>query len=288
MSLKRVLTATVAASAAFTLAACSPSNEQDSTASSSAMSSSAADSTATEQAAEAVDLNVFAAASTRVLEDDLTEDAQTLELPANLTFNFDGSSGLVQQIADGAPADIFISADKRNMDKAVEQGLVLDPVNIATNSMVMVVPKGNPAGITGVDEALNDATVVLCDVQVPCGGVSQKIQEDLGFEVQASSLETSVSDVLGKVTSGEADAGWVYRTDAKAAGDDVEVIEIPNAENHPNELWAAVVANSENKEAADGVLRLIASNAFSPVWEKYGFTAVETQEVAPTTTAAKN
>lgn len=287
MSLKRVLTATVAASAAFALAACSPSNEKDSTASSSA-TTSAADSTAAEQATEAVDLNVLAASSTRVLEDDFTEDALTLELPANLTFDFDGSSGLVSKMEEGAPADLFISADKRNMDKAVEKGLVLDPVNVATNSMVMVVPKGNPAGITGVDESLNGAKLVLCAPQVPCGGVSQKIQEDLGVSLQPVSEEQKVGDVLTKVVSGEADAGWVYRTDAAAAGDDVEIIEIPNADQHPNELWAAVAANSENKEAADGVLRLIASNAFSPVWEKYGFSAVSTNEVAPTTTAAKN
>ena len=116
--------------------------------------------------------------------------------------------------------------------------------------------------------------VVLCDEQVPCGNVSKSIQDDLGIDIEAVSLEQSVSDVLGKVTSGEADAGWVYRTDAQAAGDDVEVIEIPKAEDHVNSLYAAVTTNSENPEAARELIELLTAKEFAETWEKYGFTPV--------------
>lgn len=276
--MKKTLAAiSVVSAAAIVLAGCSPSNENDS--SSEATSSSAAGSNSESQAAsdqnEAVDLTVLAAASTRVLNDDL--DAQTAELdtPLNLEFINGGSSGLVQQLQDGHPGDVFISADKKNMDKAVDASVASDPVEIAQNSMVMVVPKGNPGEITGVDDGSMDGkNVVLCDEQVPCGNVSKSIQDDLGIDIEAVSLEQSVSDVLGKVTSGEADAGWVYRTDAQAAGDDVEVIEIPKAEDHVNSLYAAVTTNSENPEAARELVELLTSKEFAETWEKYGFTPV--------------
>lgn len=230
--------------------------------------------TPNDDASAPVPLNIFAAASTRVFESELSQGALSLPDPAALTFNFDGSSGLVQQMADGAPADLFISADRRNMDKAAEKGLVEAPVKVAENSMVMVVPRGNPAGITGVDESLQRAVLVLCDEQVPCGGVSAAIEEDLGVDLRVASYESKVSDVLGKVVSGEADAGWVYRTDAAAAGTAVEVIEIPRADNHVNELWAAVAKASTHPDEAAGVLTYLSGPEFANTWQDYGFRPV--------------
>ncbi len=259
-------------SAAALLAACSPSNESDSTASNTGSAENTA--AATSAAAEAVDLNVFAASSTRVLEDDMNAAAGELDTPANLTFSFGGSSDLVSQLKEGAPADLLLTASKKTMDQAVENGSVENPQVLAENVMVMVVPKGNPAGIKSVEDIKDETVFALCDPQVPCGDVSSQIIEAKGLNVAPDTLESEVANVLGKVVSGEADAGWVYSTDAAAAGDDVEVIEIPGAEEFTNQILGAVVTNSENAEAAQGVLDMLA-NKFDATWEKFGFTPAD-------------
>lgn len=220
----------------------------------------------------AVDLTVLGAASTRVVNGGLSRLADDLDPTLALEFVNAGSSTLVQQLADGSPGDVLLTADEASMDRAVEQGSVSDPQVVATNSMVMVVPAGNPAGVTGVDESLDDAAVVLCDPQVPCGAVSGEIMADLGVTIDPASLEHSVSGTLAKVVSGEADAGWVYRTDAAAAGDDVEVIDIPGAENHPNFLVAAVTTGTDHPAAARTLVDLLASEEMGQVWQDHGFT----------------
>lgn len=275
---KLLTTVSLVFAAAITLAGCAPNDEeaehnQDTAA---APASDTTEEREGDQDKQPVDLTVLAAASTRVLNEELDQQAGDLDQPLNLEYINGGSSSLVQQLEDGHPGDVFISADQKNMEKAVEADVAQDPVEIAQNSMVMVVPKGNPAGITGVDDgSMEGKNIVLCDAQVPCGNVSEEIQKDLGISIEAVSLEQSVSDVLGKVTSGEADAGWVYRTDAQAADDEVEVIDIPKAEDHVNSLFAAVTTNSENPEAAHSLIELITNQDFADVWEKYGFTPVD-------------
>lgn len=213
-----------------------------------------------------VELSVLAAASTRVLNEQLAELSDN-----ELGFVNAGSSTLVQQLADGSPGDLLITADQRAMTAAVEQNVVIEPVELATNSMVMVVPAGNPAGITGVDASLDRANVVFCDPQVPCGDVARQIMAREGYQIDAVSLEHSAADTLGKVTSGEADAGWVYRTDAQAAGDQVEILDIPGAEDVPNTLYAAVTANTDNPEPARRLLAVLTSAEMSAIWEEHGF-----------------
>lgn len=245
----------------FGMVACSPST-----------STSSSNAAASETQTRAVELTVLGAASTRVLNDELAAQAADLEKPLKLQYVNAGSSTLVQQLADGSPGDLLITADQRNMDRAVDQGSVKEPVVVATNSMVMVVPKGNPAGIKGLDGSLDGAKLVLCDEQVPCGTVSKKLQEKNEVHLQPVSLEHSVSDVLGKVVSGEADAGWVYRTDAAAAGDKVEVIDIPGAEEEPNSLVAAVTSTTPHEAEAEALLKLLRSDSMRKEWEKRGFT----------------
>ncbi|CAB1030500.1 molybdate ABC transporter substrate-binding protein [Corynebacterium diphtheriae] len=230
--------------------------------------SSATETTESSDASAA--LTVFGAASTRVINDELSE----LAAPMTLTYNNGGSSTLVQQLREGAPADVFISADKKNMDKALADGTVDSSVKVATNSMVMVVPQGNPGKVTSVSD-LAGKTVVLCDVQVPCGTISKKLQDANGVEIKAASLESSVSDVLGKVVSGEADAGWVYRTDAAAAGNKVEVIDIPHAQEFENSLYAAVSTHSTSPDEAQKLLDLIVSPKMAQVWKDHGFSPAQ-------------
>lgn len=234
--------------------------------------SDSSDAASTSEALEnRVDLNLLAASSTRVFNDDLKKQAAELEPPVGVFINNAGSSTLVQQLVDGAPGDVLITADEKNMNDAKEAGVVNDPVQLASNVMVMVVPSGNPGNINSIEDITDESTFVLCDPQVPCGTVSESIIKSKGLDITADSLEHQVADVLGKVTSGEADAGWVYATDAAAAGDTVEVIEIEGAEEFTNGIFGAVVSESENPKSAQQLLDLLADD-FDKVWKEYGFT----------------
>ncbi|RRD46635.1 molybdate ABC transporter substrate-binding protein [Tessaracoccus sp. OH4464_COT-324] len=196
--------------------------------------------TASRQETEKTQPTVFAAASLgKVLP----------EIEPNASYSFDGSSGLVDQLAGGARADVFLSADERNMNKAVEKGLVEKPTMFATNYLVLVTPGGNPAGITGLDDSLTGKKLVVCAPEVPCGAASLKLAERRGVTLKPISEESKVSDVVGKVSSGEADAGLVYATDA-AAAKNVETIPVPGAEENPNTYWAAVVKGAGQPETA--------------------------------------
>ena len=138
----------------------------------------------------------------------------------------------------------------------------------------MVVPKGNPAGIQSVEDLRHSHHFVLCDPQVPCGDISSRIIDDKRLDVHPSSQERQVADVLGKVASGEADAGWVYSTDAAAAGDDVEVIDIPGAEKFTNQILGAVTAEASHPDQARAVLDIL-SGDFASTWRDRGFNPAE-------------
>ena len=212
---------------------------------------------------------LFGASSTRVINEQITELAAELEQPLDVAFNNDGSGSLVAQLNEGADADALITADTSSMDQAVADGTVGEPQELATNSMVMVVPADNPADVSSIDDLTDDVNLVLCDPSVPCGGVSEELQELNDLELSPVSLEGAVGDVLGKVTNGEADAGWVYRTDAAAAGDDVEIIDIPQADEVPNTLWVAPVEGAAN---GDALVELILSEEIAAALEEAGFT----------------
>lgn len=249
--------AALLAALAFALAACAPPTSTTST-----------------PDADAPTLNVLAASSTRVINDELTSRAGQLTPPVNLNFENGGSSDLVSKLREGAPADLLLTASKKTMDKAVQDGTVAAPEVLATNVMVMVVPKGNPAGIHSVEDLPHSDHFVLCDPQVPCGDISSRIIDDKRLDVHPSSQERQVADVLGKVASGEADAGWVYSTDAAAAGDDVEVIDIPGANKFANQIVGAVTAEAEHPKEAQEVLDLLATD-FASTWRARGFTPAE-------------
>lgn len=230
------------------------------------------DSTAETTAAESVEMQLFGASSTRVINDELSALAAELDPPLEIAFNNDGSGSLVTQLNEGAPADVLITANTSTMEQAESDGTVATPQELATNSMVMVVPAGNPAGIDNVTDLSEDVNLVLCDPSVPCGNVSEQLQEINGLTLSPVSLEGAVGDVLGKVTNGEADAGWVYRTDAAAAGGDVEIIDIPQADEVPNTLWVATATGSENPEQAQALVELILSEDVAAALEEAGFT----------------
>ena len=131
---------------------------------------------------------------------------------ATVNFEFLGSQELLSNLSEGSAADVLATADTDIMDSAVSQGLVGDPQEFATNTLSIIVPEGNPAGITGFDDSLNaeGVNLVICDPEshVPCGTATKKMEEATGVTLaDPASKETKVSDVRSKVESGEADAG---------------------------------------------------------------------------------
>ena len=235
-------------------------------------SSSTASSTAPTASATPVELKVFAAAS---LNKAFPEIADTVlkESDPNIkvTFNFQGSSTLVDQMKEGAPADVFASADQKNMTKASDAKLVDAPKPFASNVLTLIVPKGNPGKITGLDSSLDGKKLVVCAQGVPCGNATKQLAEKLGVTLNPVSEEQKVTDVRAKVESGEADAGLVYATDAKAAGDKVETIEVSRANEVVNSYPIALTVSTKNKEAAQKFIDAVLSDKGQAVLKKYGF-----------------
>jgi molybdate transport system substrate-binding protein len=202
---------------------------------------------------------VFAAASLKATFTELAGKFEAANPGTDVTLSFAGSSDLVTQITQGAPVDVFASADNWNMDKLKDEGLVDGTAkDFATNTLAIVVPAGNPAGITGFgDLARPGAKVVVCAKQVPCGAATVTVEQETGTMLSPVSEESSVTDVLGKVTSGEADAGLVYVTDAKSAGSKVQQIPFPEAGKAVNTYPIAAVKGPRNKPAADAFVEFV-------------------------------
>jgi len=221
-------------------------------------------------------LTVFAAASLTAAFTELG-DAFTAEDPdAEVTFNFAGSSDLVAQITEGAPVDVFASADLANMAKLTDAGLDGDdPVVFATNLAEIIVEPGNPTGITGVadlaDLADGDLVVVQCAPEVPCGSYAERIFANAGVAVTPSSLEENVKAVVTKVVLGEADAGIVYRTDVIAAGDDADGVTIGNDVNVVAEYPIVSIADAPNPVGARAFVDFVLSPAGQEILAAFGF-----------------
>ncbi|WP_066043258.1 molybdate ABC transporter substrate-binding protein [Herbiconiux solani] len=203
-------------------------------------------------------VTVFAAASLKGTFTELATRFEAEHPGVDVELNFAGSSDLVTQITEGAPADVFASADEKNMTTLTDAGLIdpAAPVDFATNVLEIAVPPGNPAGITSFADLANPAAkVVVCAPQVPCGAATASVEQTTGVDIPAVSEESSVTDVLGKVTSGEADAGLVYVTDIAAAGDAVQGIAFPESANAVNTYPVAVVDHAGRLDGATAVAR---------------------------------
>ena len=171
-------------------------------------------------------LDVSAAASLKKTFTAIAQEFETQHDGVTVRLSFDGSSTLANQIEQGAPADVFASADEKNMDKIGD--LAVDPAVFATNTLVIVTAPGNPRGIRSfADLNKPDVTTVICQSAQPCGAATETVERNTGITVDAASEEQSVSAVLTKVTTGQADAGVVYVTDARGAGDRVATVTDP-------------------------------------------------------------
>jgi molybdate transport system substrate-binding protein len=221
------------------------------------------------------DVNVFAAASLTGSFTQLGEDFEKAHPGVQVTFNFAGSSALATQINQGAPADVFASAAPRNMTDVTDTGAITDkPVTFATNTLEIAVPAGNPAKITGLaDLAKQDLKIALCAEQVPCGAAARTVFQAAGITAAPDTLEQDVKAVLTKVRLDEVDAALVYRTDVRAAGDEVDGIEFPEADKAVNEYPIAVCAKAPNADGARAFVAYVLSGKGGDVLNKAGFGA---------------
>ncbi|MBX7435328.1 molybdate ABC transporter substrate-binding protein [Mycobacterium sp. Y57] len=218
-------------------------------------------------------LTVFAAASLTSTFTELGAAFESAHPGTTVTFNFAGSSSLVTQLAEGAPADVFASADTANMSKAADAGLLSgDPVDFASNTLTIVTPPGNPRGITSfADLAAPGIQVVVCAPQVPCGAAAAGVEQATGVTLTPVSEESAVTDVLGKITSGQADAGLVYATDAAGAGDKVTAIAFPESADAVNTYPIAALSESANPAAAQRFIELVTGPQGQQVLTSAGF-----------------
>lgn len=221
-------------------------------------------------------VTVFAAASLKTAFTDLAAKFETANPGTAVTLSFAGSADLVTQISQGAPADVFAAADTRNMDKLKGEGLAEgEPQEFATNTLTIVVTPGNPAGIAGFSSlARSGVKVVACASQVPCGAAVKSIEQETGTELSPVSEEPSVTDVLGKVTSGEADAGLVYVTDAQSAGAKVEEVRFPEAAKAVNTYPIAAVRGARNRPTAAAFVEFVLGAEGQAALAAAGFGAV--------------
>jgi molybdate transport system substrate-binding protein len=205
-------------------------------------------------------LNVFAAAS---LTEAFTRIARTYESDHpgwTVKLNFGGSDQLAAQIEQGVPADVYAAASPKYPEELRAKHLIGGTTDFATNSLILIVPAGNPANIASVDDLKQGAKLVVGDPAVPVGSYTEAVLGDLGIsdsELNIVSREQDVKSVLSKVELGEADAGFVYLTDARVAGDRVQQLQLPAAAEATAVYPIGIVSSSKQTEAAQQWIDLV-------------------------------
>ena len=237
----------------------------------SACSTGASGSDSQTDSAEPTTLTVFAAASLTEVFDEIAAEYKKTEPNVDVTFSFAGSSDLVSQITEGAPADVIATADEKTMNDLESAELLAGtPEIFASNTLTLAVAPGNPKNIaSSQDFAGND--LVVCAPQVPCGAATQKWAGQNGVTLDPASEENSVTDVLGKVSAGQADAGIVYVTDVARSDGSVDQVDLDGADKVVNQYPAATVKASENQEQADAFVRFLRSDTAVAMLKDAGF-----------------
>lgn len=228
------------------------------------------------------EVNISAAASLQYSIEEITEK-YTEEYGTEFKLNFGGSGALREQIEAGAKADIFISANQNHMDTLVEGGYINEDslTDLLVNDVVLIVPEENAGGVTQIEDLVKDSVEVVAlgeEESVPVGEYSQQILDYYGISEEVNSKATygtDVTQVLNWVNAGEADAGFVYRTDAMQ-GDNIEVVEAAPKESHDPVIYpAAMLEEAENTQAGKVFFEYLQSDQAMAVFEKYGFGKAE-------------
>ena len=215
-------------------------------------------------------VTVLAAASLQKAFEEIEKTVEKDNPGLDVTFDFQGSQDLVASLAGGDSADVLATANNSTMKTAADQKLVGSQTEFATNVLTLIVPKGNPKKITGLDSSLEGANLVICAPEVPCGEATKKLAQAQGITLKPVSEEQKVTDVRGKVESGEADAGIVYTTDAAAAKDKADKIDIPDG-GVVNHYPIAPTAKPENPAGAQVFIDAVTGKTGQEILAKHGF-----------------
>lgn len=213
-------------------------------------------------------LTVFAAASLKPVFSQLQSRFEQAHPGVRVVFQFGGSSDLVSSIKAGQTADVFASADEKNMGKL--GAIAHSPARFATNTLEIATPPGNPAHVASFAD-LTRVALVDCAVEVPCGTAAQTLARKLGVVLTPVSQEQSVADVLGKVEAGQADAGLVYVTDVKAAGSKVTGVPIAGADTTVNVYEIAALQNAPQATLAAEWVTFVTGPAGQAALQAAGF-----------------
>jgi molybdate transport system substrate-binding protein len=255
----------LSAAATIVLAACGESSSDDPA--SSGSSSAGGELSGT--------LTVFAAASLTDVFGELGDQLMADNPGLEVQFNFAGSSALATQLTQGAPADVFASANQAQMTVVTDAGLPAEEPTVFTeNVLEIAVPADNPGNVTGLADFANpDLTLAVCAPDVPCGAAATQMFDAAGITAAPDTEEEDVRAALTKVQLGEVDAALVYASDVQSAGSDVEGIEFPEAEDAVNEYPICLLAEAPNPGAAQAFIDLVLSDEGQEALEAAGFRA---------------
>jgi molybdate transport system substrate-binding protein len=215
-------------------------------------------------------LTVFAAASLTDVFEELGARLEKENPSLEVQISFAGSSALARQLEQGAPADVFASADEAQMTRVQAAGLIEDADVVARNSLMVAVPVDNPEGIVlpegraGIpslaDLITADMTVAICAPEVPCGAAATEVLDAAGLSDAPDTYEDDVRAVLTKVQLGEVDAGLVYLTDVRTAGDSILAYAFRESSRAENSYPVGVLADAPNPDAARAFVDLVLSD----------------------------
>ena len=264
---RRAAIAAVSLLSAVCLAACGGSASNSSTGAATGAASASASGGAGKATGK---VTVLAAASLQGAFEEIEKTVEKDNPGLDVTFDFQGSQDLVSSLAGGDSADVLATANNSTMKTAADQKLVGNQTEFATNVLTLIVPKGNPKRITGLDSSLDGANLVICAPEVPCGEATKKLAQAQGITLKPVSEEQKVTDVRGKVESGEADAGIVYTTDAAAAKDKADKIDIPDG-GVVNHYPIAQTAKPENPAGAQAFIEAVTGKTGQEILAKHGF-----------------
>jgi molybdate transport system substrate-binding protein len=260
---------------ALVLAACQPS--------ASANPSASVDEPSAAASVEDVELTILGAASLQDALDEIDVEYEAAVPGTNLVIATDSSAALRTQIEEGSPADVYLSADTSNPDTLVEAGIGVETVEYAGNSVALVVPMDNPAGIESpADLATAGIQIIAAGAEVPITSYVAEVVANLAglpdypagfadaYAANVVSEEDNVRGVLTKIELDEGDAGFVYQTDAESSAD-VQIIEIPEDANTHAVYGGCVISDSNRLEAAEAFLTWLAGPDGQAMLAEFGF-----------------